>query len=442
MTNVIPVRNLYFCFMEKLLDRTTAPQAFALEDFPFVRPQTFTLPNGVILRLINAGVQPTVNVQLNFNTGRQAGKQRAVGFLTNKMLLEGTQHRTAASLVAAIDYMGVFLELSPGLDHSEVEFYCLHKHLGAMLALVREMLAESVFSIQQLDKLKNITAQNIRINLEKTATIATNLFREAIFGAEHPYGSTITEQLLMETSQEDIRQFYEQYYAEKPFEIIAAGRFMPDDVELFAQTLGTLPVSSTNTPTLSGHAPAIAPVTIYQPKENAVQSSIRIGKTIALEQGKNSIEYLTLSLLTEALGGYFGSRLMQNIREAKGLTYGIYANLVTLQQASYLVIGADVKKELRELAIEEIHKEIASMIEQPIDAYELDLVRNYMQGTFISSLNTAFAIASRYKGIYHHRLPEDFYHTYVSSLNKITTDSLLQTAEKYLKGGFSVISVG
>jgi predicted Zn-dependent peptidase len=433
---------LVLLLMEQPLDRTIAPQAFALEDFPLVRPQTFILPNGIRLRLINAGVQPTVNVQINFNTGRSAGKQRAVAYLTNKMLAEGTKHRSAASLMAAIDQMGAFLELSPGLDHSEVEFYCLHKHLRPMLGLVQEMLAESAFPERQLEKLKNLTAQGIRISLEKTATIATNLFRESIFGATHPYGTTITEQQLLDSSQEEVQQFYEQYYAGKSFEIIAAGQFEPDDVQLFAETLGTLPVSHVTAPTLSGHAPAIEPVTLYQPKENAVQSSIRIGKIIALEQGKNSRDYLTLSLLVEALGGYFGSRLMQNIREEKGLTYGIYANLVTLQQASYLVIGADVKKDLRELAISEIHKEIAGMIEQPIDTDELNLVRNYMQGSFIGSLNTAFAIANRYKGIYHHGLPEDFYHHYVSSLNKITTDDLLQAAENYLKGGFSVISAG
>jgi predicted Zn-dependent peptidase len=428
--------------MEQPLDRTIAPQAFDLEDFPLVRPQTFVLPNGIKLRLINAGIQPTVNVQLNFNTGRQAGKQRAVAYLTNKMLAEGTLNRTAASIMAAIDQMGAFLELTSGLDQSEVEFYCLHKHLRPMLGLVQEMLAASVFPERQLEKLKNVTAQGIRINMEKTATVATNLFRESIFGAEHPYGSIITEQLLLDCSQEEVQQFYEQYYAGKPFEIIAAGKFEPDDVQLFAETLGTLPVNSITVPTLNGYAPDIVPLTRYQPKENAIQSSIRIGKTIALEQGKNSRNYLTLSLLVEALGGYFGSRLMQNIREEKGLTYGIYANLVTLQQASYLVIGADVKKELRELAIDEIHKEIKSMIEQPIDADELELVRNYMQGSFIGSLNTAFAIANRYKSIYHYGLPEDFYHHYVSSLNKITTDDLLQAAENYLKDGFSIISVG
>lgn len=435
-------QKLVLLLMEQPLDRTIAPQAFDLEDFPLVRPQTFVLPNGIQLRLINAGVQPTVNVQLNFNTGRLAGKQRAVSYLTNKMLAEGTKNRSAASLMAVIDQMGAFLELSAGLDHSEVEFYCLHKHLRPMLGLVQEILAASVFPERQLEKLKNVTAQGIRINLEKTATVATNLFRERIFGAEHPYGSIITEQLLLDSSQEEVERFYEQYYAGKPFEIIAAGQFKPDDVQLFAETLGALPVSSITAPDLGGYAPDNKPVILYQPKENAVQSSIRIGKTIALEQGKNSRDYLILSLLIEALGGYFGSRLMQNIREEKGLTYGIYANLVTLQQSSYLVIGADVKKDVRELAISEIHKEVASMIEQPIDADELDLVRNYMQGSFIGSLNTAFTIANRYKGIYHHGLPEDFYHHYVSSLNKITTDDLLQAAENYLKDGFSVISAG
>ncbi|WP_448519035.1 M16 family metallopeptidase [Rhodoflexus sp.] len=428
--------------MEQPLDRSLAPQVFALEDFSLVCPQTFTLPNGVKLRLINAGVQPTINVQLNFNTGRQAGKQRAVSFLANKMLAEGTKYRCAGALMAAIDQKGAFLELNVGLDHSEVEFYCLRKHLRSMLEIICEMIAASNFPPQQLEKLKTIHAQNIRINLEKTSNLATALFRKSIFGAEHPYGSLITEELIMESLQDEVWQFYERYYAGKSFEIIAAGQFTPEDVQLFAETLGTLPASEPVPSSLTGYIAELPPVRLHQPKESAVQSSVRIGKAIALEQGKSSGDYLPLSVLIEALGGYFGSRLMQNIREEKGLTYGIYANLVTLQQASYLVIGADVKKEVRELAIDEIQKEIAGMIAQPVDTDELDLVRNYMQGSFIGSLNTAFAIASRYKDIYYHGLPEDFYHSYVSSLNKITTDDILQTAETYLKDGFSVISVG
>lgn len=428
--------------MEQPLDRTIAPQAFALEDFPLVRPQTFILPNGITLRLINAGIQPTVDIQLNFRTGRHAGKQRAVAFLTNKMLAEGTRRRTAAALMEAIDQKGAFLELNAGLDHSEVELYCLRKHLPTLLELLREMVAESDFPLPQLEKIKTIHAQNIRINLEKTANIATSLFRESIFGATHPYGSTITEELILAISQDEVQQFYNQYYTGQLFEIIAAGQFEPDDIQLFAQTLGTLPSVEPAAPSLSGQAPALPPITLYRPKENAVQSSIRIGKPLSLANGKNSKDYLALSVLVEALGGYFGSRLMQNIREEKGLTYGIYANLVVLQQAAYLVIGADVNKNEREAAIGEIQKEIAGMIENPVDADELELVRNYMQGSFIGSLNTAFAIANRYKSIYHHGLPEDYYNHYVSALNKITTDDILAAAETYFKDGFSVISAG
>lgn len=428
--------------MEQPLDRTIAPQAFALEDFPLVRPQTFILPNGITLRLINAGIQPTVDIQLNFRTGRHAGKQRAVAFLTNKMLAEGTRRRTAAALMEAIDQKGAFLELNAGLDHSEVELYCLRKHLPTLLELLREMVAESDFPLPQLEKIKTIHAQNIRINLEKTANIATSLFRESIFGATHPYGSTITEELILAISQDEVQQFYNQYYRGQLFEIIAAGQFEPDDIQLFAQTLGTLPSVEPAAPSLSGQAPALPPITLYRPKENAVQSSIRIGKPLSLANGKNSKDYLALSVLVEALGGYFGSRLMQNIREEKGLTYGIYANLVVLQQAAYLVIGADVNKNEREAAIGEIQKEIAGMIENPVDADELELVRNYMQGSFIGSLNTAFAIANRYKSIYHHGLPEDYYNHYVSALNKITTDDILAAAETYFKDGFSVISAG
>ncbi|MCS6968974.1 MAG: pitrilysin family protein [Cytophagales bacterium] len=428
--------------MKETLDRTKAPTIYSLEDFLLPRPERFILPNGAKLYLLGSGVQPVVNVQINFSTGRHVGKQKAIAFLTSKMLLEGTAQHSATALTEAIDYLGASIELHCSTDHSEIEFYCLRKHLPAMLEIVCQMLKDSVFPPSQLDKLKKITTQNIRINLEKTSFVATNLLKENLFGREHPYGSVITEEQVNSCQVDEIVQFYREFYADKPFEVIAVGQLSPEEVGLFASTLGALPILTSMPETLSGEALPNQVFTLSQPKEGAVQSSVRIGKVIPLKGGKHHSDYLALSMLVEALGGYFGSRLMQNIREQKGLTYGIYAHLNTLQQATYLAIGADVKKELQQVAIEEIFKEIEKLTTTPLTREEVERVRRHMQGTFISSLNTIFGIGNCYKSIYYYQLPENYYDCYVSSLEKITTEDLLAMAQKYLQGGFGTVSVG
>ena len=143
-------------------------------------------------------------------------------------------------------------------------------------------------------------------------------------------------------------------------------------------------------------------------------------------------DYFPMLLLNEILGGYFGSRLMKNIREEKGLTYGISSNLALFSQAGYFVIGTDVKREFTQQTIDEIHKEIKILQTELVDESELETVKNYMVGSFAGSLNTPFDIADRYKVIFSEKLPLDFYQNYIPNIQQISAIQLLEIANKYL----------
>jgi zinc protease len=165
------------------------------------------------------------------------------------------------------------------------------------------------------------------------------------------------------------------------------------------------------------------------PRSGSLQSSIRMGKRLFK---LDHPDFNRFSVLNTIFGGYFGSRLMKSIREEKGYTYGIYSNVVPMKQAGYFVIGTDVIGENTEQTLEEINKEIIQLQTVPVGEDELETVKNYMLGSFLSSLNTPFALADRYKTVYLHQLPENYYHDYVRDINQVNPLELQELAQRYL----------
>jgi predicted Zn-dependent peptidase len=143
-------------------------------------------------------------------------------------------------------------------------------------------------------------------------------------------------------------------------------------------------------------------------------------------------DYFKMMVLNEILGGYFGSRLMRNIREEKGLTYGISSNLFTLQKEGYLLIGTDVKREFTSLTIEEVYKEMNILRTEPVGEEELETVKNYMAGSFAGSLSTPFALADHFKAIYFDGLTYDFYEHYIENILNTSAQQLQDLANQYL----------
>ena len=164
-------------------------------------------------------------------------------------------------------------------------------------------------------------------------------------------------------------------------------------------------------------------------KEDSVQSSIRYGRMLFNHTNQ---DYFDVYVLNEILGGYFGSRLMQNIREEKGYTYGIHSSVVPMQEGGYFVIGTDVKREFTKYTLVEIEKELQRLIDEPVSDNELLTVKNYMLGSFVGDIQTSFAIADKYKTIYFHGLGYDYYDRFFARIQSITAQDIQAVAKKYL----------
>lgn len=416
--------------MTTTLNRTLAPSYKSIDSYVLPEAVSTKLYNGIPFHTILSGTQPVIRIELIFKAGNWFEPSFGCAHFVSKMLSEGTSKHTAREIQDIFAYYGAFPEFNSGMDHSSVTVYTLSKHLEALLPLIHEIVSDSVFPEKELESVKNITLQSLKVNKEKTAFLAGSKFRELLFGTEHPYGYFLSEEAIEAVTTHTLQDFYKKNYTIHNCEIIISGSGDVDFTTLVNKYLGsdnwgkkdTLPYKGKDFPPV--HFSKRELIT----KDAAVQSSIRMGRKLF---SITHPDYFNLYCLNEIFGGYFGSRLMQNIREDKGYTYGINSNLVTYKNEGYFVIGTDVKREFTKHTIEEIYKEMKRMKEEKVPAVELETVRNYMLGSFVNSITTPFAVADKFKTVHFNGIGYEFYKNYFNTLKNVNPDTLIATANKY-----------
>lgn len=420
-----------------MLDRKIAPPFKRVANIAIPQAKRTCLDNGIPLYYIEAGKQPVVRLEFIFKAGAWYEDNKGASYFAAKMLSEGTQQKSSAQISYEVEKFGAYLELNPTLDYSIVTLECLSKYLNNLLPLLHEILRQPTFPEDELVTLKNIKAQQTRVQNEKSSFLASKKFREAIFGEAHPYGKDLSLEDIDKLTRDDVRSFYDQYYT-LPFEILISGLpnsgFIADINKIFGQTVLQKAAAD---PTYISH-PISSPTIIE--KEANLQSSIRVGKKLLT---KDQPDYVKLLIVNEILGGYFGSRLMKNIREDKGYTYGISSALVPLRNDGYFIIGTDVNKENTRNTLQEIYKEIEVLQTTLISDDELNTVRSFMIGSFLSEINTPFALSDKFKGVHLYGLGYDFYDSYLQTVNNITSTEIRDLAQLYLqRDTFSEVIVG
>lgn len=412
------------------LDRTQAPPYRIIKEINFPKAKTIRLDNGLPLHVINIGAQPVLRLECIFETGSWTEEQNGASYFAIKMLSEGTSSQSSSEISAAFEHIGAFTELSHSADRLSFTVYSLSRNLPTILALAKEMITSATFPKKEFDDLRNITVQNLRVNQEKTAWLASTGIRTSLFGEKHPYGKKQTEQSIEQLTNEAVRDYYENYIRHSRFRILLSGQVGEQEISAVNHYFGQLRELDPSYEINSSFPVPLLPDSKIIERPDSIQSSIRIGKRLFT---RDHPDYFRMLVTNEILGGYFGSRLMKNIREEKGLTYGISSSVVTLHREGYFVIGTDVKKELTQLTIDEIFKEITKLQTEAVPEEELQNVKNFMSGEFAGSLNTAFEVADRQKILLLDDLPEDFFEQYISQIHATTPDDILEMANKHLQ---------
>ena len=257
-----------------------------------------------------------------------------------------------------------------------------------------------------------------------------------VFGENHPYGRALEVEQIDRIHQDQLSHFHGQYMSGY-FEIILSGMISDHHLESINLALGQHGVAM--------NQPKNVEKTVYRSshyvldKEDSLQSSIRLGMPYI---NRKHPDYLEMLVVNEILGGYFGSRLMSNIREDKGYTYGIRSGFRCLVHDSIWVISTDVKKQFREQTLDEIKKEITKLQTELVPNSELETVKNYMLGTLVSSLDTPFALADKFKTIHYSGLDYGYYEAYFQTVNQVNHERIRQLCLQYLQWGKYDFSIG
>ena len=411
-----------------VLARTQAPGFQAVSEIRLPAYETFTLDNNVPVYLISVMQQPVVRLEIILDAGSWYEQTPSAAFFAVKMLTEGTKTRTSAEISEYLDNFGAFLELNSGPDRASIVVYCLTKYLGQILTLMQEVLTEPVFPEKELEDLRNITLQNLRVSFEKNAYIAGVRMREKLFGNKHPYGRMQQPAAVEAITRADVAGFFENTIRNRPFRVLLAGHATPLEVEMVNKALGQIP-TSVPVALRQDFVPAPDTAALTVDKAASVQSSVRLGRLLFTREHPDFIKMLVTN---EVFGGYFGSRLMKNIREDKGFTYGISSSLISFRHEGFFTLGTDVKKENTQQTLDEVAREVRILQTEPVTEDELETVKNFMAGEFVGSLNTPFEIADRYKVILLDGMPDDFLNTYIPRLRSVTAAEIMQMANQYL----------
>jgi zinc protease len=411
------------------LDRKISPAFKTVEKIEMIHASEKQLKNKIPVYAINAGTQELIKIEFLFSAGMFQQQMPLQAATVNAMLEEGTSKMTAAQIADAVDYYGAFLEVGVSQDSASVVLYTLNKHLKATLPIVEDVIKNAAFPQHELDIHLTNKKQKFHVNNQKVANVARKRFSELIFGEKHPYGISVKEADFDKINRSHLNDFYKTFYRANSCKIILAGKVHDDVYTLLDEYFGGNDWIAQNN--LDRTSIAIASSAEHKHliyKEDALQSAIRIGKILF---NKTHPDFQPLQVLNTIFGGYFGSRLMSNIREDKGYTYGIGSGIASLQNAGYFFISTEVGVEVCAKAVDEIFFEMDRLRTDLVPNDELQLVKNYLLGTFLRSVDGPFAMADRFKGIMEYKLTYDYYDNYIATIKGISASYIRDLANTY-----------
>ena len=359
------------------LDRTVAPEIRQLDDFSIVGPERRVMRNGMPLFTIEAGSEDVVRFDLVIKSGQLQQEQPLQAVFTNRMLREGTRNFSSAEIAETLDYYGAWLDLSVSVDCSYVTLYSLSRYFSKTLEVVASMVMESVFPEKEFAVIRDIHKHQFMVNNQRVDVLSRKQLCRSLFGERHPLGR----------------------YAEL------------DDYD----RIGVERITDTRK-------------RVFVEKEDAMQSSVKMG---GFTLDRKHPDYLKLRVLVTLFGGYFGSRLMSNIREDKGYTYGIGAGLVVYPGTGLLMISTETGNEYVEQVIKEVYHEMDRLREERVSDEELDMVRNYMLGDICRSYESPFSLSDAWIFIEASGLDYDFYDRSLAAVRDISSEDILSLSRKY-----------
>ena len=418
-----------------MLDRTLAPEIKEVDEVKFIYPQVIQLNQFVPLFWIKDVPNSTARLDFYFDAGTIRSKS-LIASLTAGMLFSGTKEKDAITFHNLLDDVGAYYDVSVSHEHAVVSFYGLNEQIIHIFRIFEEAMEHVDFPQSELDEIIKERIQKLQVSLEKVGVLAQREFQKTLFD-QTAYGRFANLEDFKNVFRSEIVDFFEQFYRNGLTKIVVVGDIPSPSINYIInqskkwciRQKPQFELSFSNKPGVNNSE-----------KQDAVQTAIRIGKILF---NKEHEDYISFTILNTILGDYFGSRLMKNIREDKGFTYGIGSFVSELNHTGYFVIATEVGKEFTQKTIDEIRKEIEILQTVLIDDEELNLIRSYLLGQILKSADGPYATMDLFLAVEEHGMDLEFYNRYIQKIRTIKSEELQEIARKYLSWeSLSIIAVG
>lgn len=414
------------------LDRTQAPHIRPIGQLSIQQPEDRTMRNGMPLHIIGRDTEDVIRFDLVISGGAWHQALPLQALFTNRMLREGTRSLDARRIAESLDYYGAWLDLSSSVTHGFVTLYSLRKYFPQTMDIVSQMLKEPTFPESELAVVAEMNKQQNLVNSQRVDVMARRAFNRALFGSSHPLGRYAEPSDYDHITTEHLKQFYDTYYNSSNCSAYVSGHVTPDVIRCIEQHFGYAPWGS-------GKKEDILPAYdiqpdsrryIFQERADALQSSLKMGE-LTLDQ--KHPDYQKLKVAVTLLGGYFGSRLMSNIREEKGYTYGIGAFIVNYPGLGVLGISTEADNEYIPAIRTEVVKEIERLQNEPVSDAELDMVRNYMTGELCRAYENVLSLSEAWIYVETGGLERGFFEQSAQAIATVTKEEILSLAQTYFR---------
>ncbi|MGL4992847.1 MAG: M16 family metallopeptidase [Bacteroidales bacterium] len=414
------------------LDRSQAPAMQMLENISFKAAEPTILPNGIELYLIEQGEKEVSRIDFLFSSGKWDQLSPLTATFANMLLKEGTNTYSSSEIAEKLDYFGAWIQPSVTQHNSYLTVYSLNKHFSSVIPIIESMLKEPLFPENEFNIFRNRQKEQYMVELQKVQILALHASLGQIYGESHPYGAHANIDTFNNLNLDLVRDYYRRCYRAANCKIIVTGRPTQNIVEEISSRFG----SSIWQHQSEGFAPKEALInpsndrSIFIDKSDSQQAAIRIASTAV---NRNHEDYNGFRVLNTIFGGYFGSRLMENIREEKGYTYGIGSAVSANRYGAHFVINTQTGNEYVNAVIQETFNEMQKLRDEKVSEQELNTVKCYLMGEMARMFDGPFATADAQVSLMANNLDSDYYQRQIDTIRAITSDDIQELANRYLK---------
>lgn len=411
-------------------DRIHAPVIKNPKEFLIKLPscEHLKLKNGIPVYYVNGGSEEVVKIEWVFSSGSYYERKNGIASATCGLINSGTSKLSSFEISNRFEFYGAFISTACYNEYAVVTLETLSKYLMAVLPVVSEIFTDAQFPESEIAIYKQNSIQRLKVNLKKCDFVANREINAMLYGTAHPYGKKITIEDIHSITRDDLVSFYKDYFLNAECKIFAAGKLPLDFEGLLDKYFGSLNHQNKRKVELIERTPSLQRINRVENDPVGVQAAIRIARDFP---NRKHPDFKGAMVLNALLGGYFGSRLMSNIREEKGYTYGIYSYLQNYIQYSSWVITTEAGVQVAEATVGEVFKELSRLRKKPAEEEEMQLVKNYLIGHQLAALDGPFNIIDRWKSLILNDLEESFFYETIEVIKSISAAQVQELANKY-----------